>query len=179
MPYLFIRFNPNVDTGKALEKVQNILSQFRTDEPLEYVFVDEILNHLFDSQKQEGFLVTLFSILSVLISCLGLFGLITYVAESKTKEIGIRKVLGARVSNIVNMLSKEFLILVGIALLTAFPLAYYWIDKMLQDYAYHISIGWWIFALAGIITIILTLITVGRQAIKAATANPVKAIKAE
>ena len=98
---------------------------------------------------------------------------------AKTKEIGIRKVLGASVASIVEMLSKEFLILVGIAMLVAFPLAYYLLDRMLQDYAYRIELGWWMFALAGMITVALTLITVGWKAIKAATENPVKAIKTE
>ena len=105
--------------------------------------------------------------------------LVTYTAESKTKEIGIRKVLGASVSQIVKMLLKEFLILVGVSMLIAFPLAYYWLDGMLQDYAYRIPISWWIFALAGFITILMTLLTVSWKAIKAATANPVEAIKSE
>jgi ABC-type antimicrobial peptide transport system permease subunit len=134
---------------------------------------------MFDTQRRDGYLTSLFSILSVLISCLGLFGLVTYIAESKIKEIGIRKVFGATVGNLIVMLIKEFLILVTISALIAFPLAYYWINQMLQDYAYRISIGWEIFAISLFITLCLTLTTVGRQAFKAATANPVKAIKNE
>ena len=122
-------------------------------------------------------MATLFSILSVLISCLGLFGLATYIAESKTKEIGIRKVFGASAGKLVVMLTKEFLILGTIATLIAFPLAYFWIDRMLQDYAYRISIGWEIFIISLLITIVLTLATVGWQAFRAATANPADAIK--
>jgi putative ABC transport system permease protein len=106
-----------------------------------------------------------------------LFGLIAFIAETKTKEIGIRKVFGASVVNMVEMLSKEFLILVGIAVLIAFPIAYYVADKLLQNYAYRIGISWWIFALAAVITIVLTLLTVAFQALKAAMTNPVKSIQ--
>jgi putative ABC transport system permease protein len=141
--------------------------------------MDESFERLYRSDIRTGRLFMVFSLIAILISCLGLFGLVTCTAEAKTKEIGIRKVLCASVSNIVMMLSKDFLILVGIAMLIAFPLAYYWLDKILQDYAYRISIGWWIFALTGITTIVLTLLTVGWKAIKAATANPVNAIKNE
>jgi putative ABC transport system permease protein len=142
-------------------------------------FLDENFRRIYQTDIQTGILLYIFAFIAILVSCLGLFGLITFTAETKTKEIGIRKVLGASVSSIINMLSKEFLILVGIAMLIAFPLAYYWLDKMLQDYAYRIDISWWMFALAGIVTIVLTLVTVGWKAIKAATANPVKAIKSE
>jgi putative ABC transport system permease protein len=113
----------------------------------------------------------------VLISCLGLFGLVVFTAELKTKEIGIRKVLGASVMDVVKLLSEEFLIMVGIAILIAFPLAYFWLESILQDYAYRIPIGWWMFAAAALITVALTLLTVGRIAIKAAMKNPVEAIK--
>ena len=179
MPSLYVRFNSKADVGSALKMVQSALSQFPTDSPLEYAFVDDMVNRMFDAQRQEGFLVALFSVLSVLVSCLGLFGLVTYVAESKTKEIGIRKILGASVGNLILMLTKEFLILVAVSALVAFPMAYYWIDNMLQDYEYRISIGWGIFATAMLITVVLTLFTVGWQALKAATANPVNALKVE
>jgi hypothetical protein len=176
--YLYVKTVPG-KTREAITVVENIWKRYNTGYPFEIHFLDQEFDKMYQSDIRTGKLFTAFAGIAILISCLGLFGLVTYTAETKTKEIGIRKVLGARVSAIVNMLSKEFLILVGIALLIAFPLAYYWIDKMLQDYAYHITIGGWIFALAGVITIALTLITVGWQAIKAATANPVKAIKTE
>jgi len=134
---------------------------------------------MYQSDHVKRKLFNCFSIIAILISCLGLFGLVTYTAETKRKEIGIRKVLGASVSSIVIMLSKELLILVGIAMLIAFPLTYYLMDRMLQDYAYRISISWRIFAIAGIITVMLTLLTVGWRAFKAAMENPVKAIKSE
>jgi putative ABC transport system permease protein len=120
-----------------------------------------------------------FSLISILIACLGLFGLVSYTAELKFKEIGIRKVLGASVNDIILMLSKEFLLLAGIALVIAFPLAYYWIDSLLQDFAYRITIGWWIFMLTGVIVFTITLLTVGWKAKRAASANPVNAIKME
>ena len=176
--YLYVKTVPG-KTGAAIAAVENIWKRYNDGYPFEIHFFDEEFNMMYQSDIRTGKLFTAFAMIAILISCLGLFGLVTYTAESKTKEIGIRKVLGASVSDIIKMLSKEFLILVGIAMLIAFPLAYYWLDKMLQDYAYRISIGWWIFALAGIITIALTLITVGWQAIKAATANPVEAIKSE
>jgi len=175
---LYIRTSAT-GASQAVAAVEKLWKQYESELPFSYRFVDDEFDTTYKTDIRTGILFRYFAIIAILISCLGLFGLVTYTAETKTKEIGIRKVLGARVSNIVNMLSKEFLILVVIALLIAFPLAYYWIDKMLQDYAYHINIGWWMFALAGLITIVLTLITVGWQAIKAATANPVKAIKSE
>jgi len=121
----------------------------------------------------------IFSIIAIFISCLGLFGLIVFTAELKTKEIGIRKVLGASIIDIVNLLVKDFFILVGISILIALPLAYYWLEKMLQDYAYRIALSWWIFVAAALITVVITLLTVSVQAIKAATKNPVEAIKIE
>ena len=177
--YLYVRFNSNADIGSTLKLAQNTLSQFPTDKPLEYAFMDDAVNRLFDGQRQEGFLVMLFSALAILISCLGLFGLITYIAETKAKEIGIRKILGASVGNLVMMLTKEFLILVTVSALIAFPLAYWWIEQMLQDYGYRISVGWELFAMTFFVTMVLTLLTVGFQVIKAATENPVKAIKSE
>jgi putative ABC transport system permease protein len=120
---------------------------------------------------------SIFAMIAIFISLLGLFGLITYTAETKTKEIGIRKVFGATVAGIVEMLSKEFLILVGIAMLIAFPIAYFWLNRMLQDYAYRIGISWWIFALAAGVTVVLTLLTVGVQALRAAMRDPVRAIQ--
>jgi len=164
---------------EGLAATQKIWEKYSPDIPLAYQFMDEAFNNMYHSDRVKGSLFNYFSIIAILISCLGLFGLVTYTAEIKTKEIGIRKVMGAKVRDIILMLSKEFLILVGIAMLIAFPLSYYWLSKMLQDYAYRISIGWWMFALAGLITVVLTLLTIGWQAVKAATANPVKAIKVE
>jgi len=166
-------------TQSALASIEKIWNTYCPNLLFNYSFLDENFEMLYRTDIQVGMLLYIFAFIAIMISCLGLFGLVTFTAETKTKEIGIRKVLGASVSGIVTMLSKEFLILVGIAMLIAFPIAYYWLDRMLHDYAYRIEIGWWIFVLAGIITIALTLLTVGWQAIKAAMANPVEAIKSE
>ena len=163
-------------TQSALASIEKIWKTYCPNLLFNYSFLDENFELLYRTDIQVGMLLYVFAFIAIMISCLGLFGLVTFTAETKTKEIGIRKVLGASVGNIVNMLSKEFLVLVGIAMFIAFPIAYYWLDRMLQDYAYRIEIGWWIFVLAGIITIALTLLTVGWQAIKSATANPVKSI---
>ena len=178
MHEMYVKTGAN-SVSNALKAVENVYKQYNSEIPFEYSFVDDEFDRVYKSDIRSGRLFNVFSVIAIFISCLGLFGLVAYTAETKTKEIGIRKVLGASVSNIISMLSKEFLILVGIAMLIAFPLAYYWLNRMLQDYAYRITVGWWIFALAGLIIVVLTLLTVGWQAVKAATANPVKAIKSE
>ena len=166
-------------TREALAVSERIWKNHYPDYPFDYTFMDDTFASMYTNDIRTGRLFNAFAVIAIFVSCLGLFGLVTFTAASKTRETGIRKVLGASVASIVMMLSIEFLILVGVAMLIAFPLAYYWLDRMLQDYAYRIEIQWWMFALTGIITIVLTLITVGWQAIKAATANPVKAIKSE
>ena len=175
---IYIRFHKG-NLADFLTSTEKIWKKYNGEVPFSFEFLDDTLQRMYMPEEQKSMLFDCFSFIAVFISCLGLFGLVTYISESKTKEIGIRKVLGASVKDIVNMLSKEFLILVAIAMLFAFPLSYFWLEKMLQNYAYHIHIDWWIFALAGIITIALTLLTVGWQAVKAAIANPVKAIKTE
>ena len=166
-------------TKSALASIEKLWKEYCPNLLFTYSFLDENFERLYKTDIRMGKLLYIFAFIAILISCLGLFGLVTYTAETKTKEIGIRKVLGASISNIINMLSKEFLLLVGIAMLIAFPLAYYWLDRMLQDYAYRIRIGGWMFAVSGAVTILLTLITVGWQAVKAAVANPVNSIKVE
>ena len=161
-------------TSQAIAAVETVWKEYNADYDFSYRFLDDSFDTMYKSDLRTGMLFNIFAFIAILISCLGLFGLVTYTAETKTKEIGIRKVLGA---SVVNMLSKEFLLLVGIAMLIAFPVAYYLLNKMLQDYAYRIDISWWMFAVAALITIVLTLFTVGFQAIKAAMANPVEAIK--
>ncbi len=176
--YLYIRTAAN-QSANAIAYVEKLWKEAKPGYEFTYHFLDDDFNRMYKTDIQEQKLFSIFAAIAILISCLGLFGLVTYTAETKTREIGIRKVLGASIAGVVEMLSKEFLILVGIAMLIAFPLAYYWLNGMLQDYAYHIDISWWMFALAGIITVALTLLTVGWKAVKAAMANPVKAIKTE
>ena len=175
---MYVKIAPQ-STAQVISVLESVWKNHLPELPFEYHFLDDEFDKMYKSDIRTGNLFNVFSVIAIFISCLGLFGLVTYTAETKTKEIGIRKVLGASISDIVTMLSKEFVILVCIAMLVAFPLAYYWLDRLLQDYAYRISIDWWVFALAGIITILLTLITVGWQAVKAAKNNPVKAIKVE
>ena len=163
----------------AIKAVESMYSQYESEFPFEYSFIDDEYARMYKNDIRAGNLFNIFSIIAILISCLGLFGLVTYIAETKTKEIGVRKVLGASVNDIITMLSKEFFILTGISLLIAFPAAYYLLELLLQDYAYRIETSWWMFAQAGVITVVLTMISVGWQAFRAARANPVKALKSE
>jgi putative ABC transport system permease protein len=118
-------------------------------------------------------------VIAIFISCLGLFGLAAFVAEQRTKEIGIRKVLGATVGNIVGMLSKDFVLLVGLAIVISSPLAYYFMHRWLQDFAYRVPISWWIYAVSGVGALGIALVTVSFQAVRAATANPVESLRSE
>ncbi len=178
MQFMYVRTKAG-GVEEALKAAEATFKAYNDDVPFSYGFLDEEFGKMYKADLRTGNLFLAFAVIAVIVSCLGLFGLITYTAETKTKEIGIRKVLGASVTEIVRMLSKEFIVLVGIAMLIAFPLAYYWLDNMLRDYAYRISVSWQLFAAAGLITVILTLLTVGWRAVKAATANPVKSLKTE
>jgi len=175
---LYVKTAPG-KAKEAIAAVEKVWKDYNADYDFSFTFLDEAFDTMYKSDLRTGKLFTIFAVIAILISCLGLFGLVNYAAETKTKEIGVRKVLGASVGSIVMLLSKDFMILIGIAMLIAFPPAYYLLEKLLQDYAYRINLGWWMFALAGLITVALTLITVGRKAIVAATENPVKAIKTE
>jgi ABC-type antimicrobial peptide transport system permease subunit len=175
---IFVRTGAN-NAQQTIAAVEKIWHEYNPDAAFKYSFMDDTFDRLYKADIRTNRLFGIFAIIAILISCLGLFGLVVFSAERKTKEIGIRKVLGASILDIVKLISKEFLILTGIAMLIAFPLAYWWLDNMLRDFAYRISLSWRMFAAAGIITIVLTLVTVGWIAIKAATANPLKAIKSE
>ena len=147
--------------------------------PFEYEFMDDEFNRLYTSETRIGTAFGVFAFLAIFLACLGLFGLATFTILQRTKEIGIRKVLGASVQQIVGLLSKDFLKLVILSILIASPIAYYFMDKWLQDFAYRVDISWWIFALAGIVAIVIALLTVSYQAIRAALANPVKSLRTE
>jgi len=134
---------------------------------------------MYRSEERQGILFNVFGMVAIIISCLGLFGLATYTAQVKTKEIGIRKVLGASVTGLTNLLMEEFATLILIAFVIAAPLAWWLMNKWLQDFVYRINISWWMFALAGVGVLIIALLTVGLQAIKAAVANPVKSLRTE
>ena len=147
--------------------------------PFSYRFLDNAFNQMYDNERRVGKIAITFSVLAILIACLGLFGLATFIAEQRTKEIGIRKVLGASVNGIVQLLSKDFLRLVLISFVIATPVAWYFMNKWLQDFNYRVNIGWWVFALAGFIALIIALVTVSTQAIRAALANPINNLRTE
>ncbi len=174
-----IRLKQGVPAQQALSKVANVLKKYNPSSPFEYQFTDEEYAKKFSDEKRIGNLATLFTILAIFISCLGLFGLAAFVAEQRKKEIGVRKVLGATVFNLWQMLSKEFALLVLISCIIAVPVAWYYLHRWLQDYDYKTDISWWVLILACAGALIVTIITVSFQAIKAAIANPVKSLRME
>ena len=176
---LMVKLKAKQDVTKAVAKIEAVIKAANPGYPFEYKFLDDEFNNLFKSEALIGKLARIFSILTILISCLGLFGLAAYTAERRTKEIGIRKVLGATISNVITLLSKDFIRLVAIASIIAFPLAWWMMHKFLQNYSYRVTIQWWVFAVAGFLAIIIALFTVSFQAIKAAIANPVKSLRTE
>jgi putative ABC transport system permease protein len=141
--------------------------------------VNDVLEQQYRTEQNTGRIVWHFSILAILISALGLFGFATYAAEQRTKEIGVRKVLGATVTSIVNLLSRDFLKLVCLAILIASPIAWWSMNQWLQDFAYRIKIEWWIFLLSGLFAVAIALLTVSVQSVKAALTNPVKSLRSE
>lgn len=167
------------DVAGLLATMKKNWDTYNTGEPFTYEFMDDLFNKTYSTEQKTGSILNIFSVLIILVASLGLFGLVTYTAEQRTKEIGIRKVLGASVSQVTQMLSKEFLKLVLIASLIAFPVAWWAMNKWLQSFAYRISISWWIFLVAGFGALLIALITVSFQAIKAAIANPVKSLRTE
>jgi predicted permease len=177
--FLTVRFKQNADVKEAITKVEKVIKANNPAYPFEYKFVDEQFDRLFKTESLIGKLAAIFAILAILISSLGLFGLSAYTAERRTKEIGIRKVLGASVGGITTLLSKDFLKLVVISFVIAFPLAGYFMYQWLQDFAYRISISWIVFVMAGLIAIVIALATISFQAVKAAVANPAKSLRTE
>jgi putative ABC transport system permease protein len=141
--------------------------------------MDDDFNKLYTSENRLGQLFIAFAILAIIVACLGLFGLVTYAAEQRVREIGIRKVLGANLIDIVAMIAIDFVKLVAIASLIGFPLAWWATNRWLQDYAYRINIGWWVFVITGLTALFIAFATVGFQAIKAALANPVQSLRSE
>lgn len=164
---------------KAIEDVRKAWTTTFAGNPFEYFFLDEYFNQQYSNERKFGKLFTIFSILAIIIGCLGLLGLSAYTANQRIKEIGIRKVLGASVTDIATMLSKDFVKLVGIAILVATPISWFIMNNWLQQFAYRINVGWWVFAVAGISALLIALITVSLQAVKAAIANPVKSLRTE
>ena len=176
---IHFKLNPNNTTEKNLQAIQTIFKKYNPQYPFDYKFADESYAVKFRDEQRIGTLAALFAGLTILISCLGLFGLATYMAENRIKEVGVRKVLGASVLTITALLSKDFLKLVVISLVIASPVAWWAMSMWLEKYTYRVNIGWWVFALAGLLSVAIALITVSYQSIKAAIANPVKSLRTE
>jgi putative ABC transport system permease protein len=186
---LFFRYNrrnPNIlvsfqagNYSTTLANLETIWKQVNPNEPFVYFFLDESIQKQYQTENTMLRIINSFTLLAVLICCMGLFGLVAFTAERRAKEIGVRKVLGASISNITLLLSKDFLKLVLISIAIVSPIAYFFMHKWLQDFAYRINIDVWTFILAASIAIIFALLTVGFQSIKAAITNPVKSLRTE
>lgn len=176
---VLIKLNNKNSTADNLKKAEAIFKKYNPEYPFEYKFVDEEYARKFENEKRTGTLAGIFAGLTIFISCLGLFGLATYMAENRIKEIGVRKVLGASVTGITALLSKDFLKLVIISFLIATPVAWWAMNTWLKDYSYRIDIQWWVFAMAALLSVAIALLTVSYQAIKAAVANPAKSLRTE
>lgn len=163
----------------VIKAAERSWKQYNADVPFEYAFLDDTFNDLYRAEEQTGLLFNIFATIAILISCLGLFGLATYTAQIRTREIGVRKVLGSSVGGIIQLLAKDFIKLVLIGIVIAVPIAWYTMGLWLQDFAYKINIEWWVFALSGLLALAIALLTVSFQSVKAALMNPVKSLKSE
>jgi ABC-type antimicrobial peptide transport system permease subunit len=176
--FLEIKLKPG-NVAASLSKVEAVIKANNPGYPFDYNFVDQQFEQLFSLESRIGQFAGIFSMLTIFISCLGLFGLAAYTAQRRTKEIGIRKVLGASTATLASLLSKEFLKLVTLSCLIAFPLAWWFMSIWLKDYGYRTAIHWWVFVLAGIAAFLIALLTVSFLAIRAALANPVNSLRSE
>jgi putative ABC transport system permease protein len=167
------------DVKSLIGNIKTEWDNFRSEAPFSYSFLDEQYASLYASEQQTGKIFTVFSCIALIIASLGLFGLAAFMIRLRVKEIGIRKVLGASTGSITVMLSKEFLRLIVIASIISFPITWFAMNKWLQDFAYRISIQWWVFLLAGAIALVVAAITISFQSVKAALANPVKSLRSE
>jgi putative ABC transport system permease protein len=167
------------DVQNAIANVSALWKKYSPDQPIRYTFLDQEFAAMYADVQRTGSIFTSFAVLAIIIACLGLFALSAFMAEQRSKEIGIRKVLGASVHGITTMLSKDFVKLVLLAILIASPIAWWAMNKWLQDFAYKIDISWWVFAVAGLGAIFIALITVSFQSVKAALANPVRSLRSE
>jgi ABC-type antimicrobial peptide transport system permease subunit len=164
---------------EAQYAVEQVWKKFFPAEPFSYSFLNDEFDKLYHADRKTSSLIWIFSAIAIFISSLGLFGLAAFTAERRNKEIGIRKILGATVTNIVSLLSKEFIYMVLISILVAFPIAWMAMNKWLENFAYRINIAWWIFLTAAVIALAIAIITVSFQAIKAALTSPAKSLKTE
>lgn len=167
------------DMQGLLATMKKEWDKFKPEQPFTYDFMDDLYNKTYAAEQKTGTILNIFAVLTIFVACLGLLGLVTYAAEQRTREIGIRKVLGASVSQLIQLLSKDFIILVCIASLIAFPVAYWVMNKWLESFAYRIHINWWMFIVAGSMAIMIAMITISFQAIKSAIVNPTKSLRTE
>jgi putative ABC transport system permease protein len=179
-PYggLIIRTNKG-DVSSLLSSMENEWQQFNNKEPFSYTFLDESFNKTYLREQKMGTILSIFTGLTIFVACMGLFGLVTFAAERRVREIGIRKVLGSSVPEIIGLLSKDFLKLIFVSFIIAFPLGFFLMEKWLQDFAYRIQISWWMFLLAAFLTTLIALITIGFKSFKAASANPIESLRTE
>jgi putative ABC transport system permease protein len=174
-----VRLNPVMTTQAALKVIEPVFKRYNPGSPFRYDFVDEEYAKKFSDEQRIGRLASVFAILAIFISCLGLFGLASFVAEQRTREIGVRKVLGASLFHLWRMLSVDFVVLVVISCLIAIPVSWYFLSAWLQQYEYRTPIGWWVFAVASFGALAITLLTVSYQAVRAALMNPVRSLRTE
>lgn len=176
---MYVRLKPTANVETALKQIEAVVKKANPSYPFTYQFTDDLFNKLFLNEALISKLSRVFAALAIIISCLGLFGLTAYTAERRTKEIGVRKVLGASVTGITALLSKDFIKLVALSCVVAFPFAWILMNNWLQNYKYRIAISWWIFLAAGISAVLIALLTISFQSVKAAVANPVKSLRTE
>jgi putative ABC transport system permease protein len=174
-----LKLKTGMPVAGALTRIEAVFKKFAPEAPFNYKFADSDYAEKFIAEERTGKLASVFAVLAIFISCLGLFGVASFVAEQRIKEIGIRKVLGASVTSIWGSLSRDFVILVGIALLIAIPVSWYFMHQWLQHYTYRTGLSWWVFALTGTGAVLITLLTVSYHSIKAALTNPVKSLRSE
>ena len=176
---LIVKIKTNTGVTALLDDLRAKWNSFSPQGPFSYTFLNDKFAALYASELRTQKIFSVFAVLAIVIASLGLFGLSAFSIEQRTKEIGIRKVLGASVGSVVYLFSKEFIVLIGIAFAIATPVAWYFMHKWLQDFAYRVSISWWILFISGVLALLIAVLTVGFQAIKAGTANPVKSLRTE
>jgi hypothetical protein len=176
---LNIKLSPNKSTSTSLAALQAVCKKYSPEEPFDYSFVDEVFGRKFSDEVRVGRLSSFFSILAIFISCLGIFGMASFMAEQRVKEIGVRKVLGASTFSLWQLLSRDFVKLVLISFVIAIPIGWYCMHSWLQNYQYRAGLSWWIFAATGVGALLITLATVSFQSVRAALSNPVKSLRSE
>jgi hypothetical protein len=177
--FIIFRLNRAANTRASLDKIKTVFAKYSPNQPFDYHFVDEDYAKKFGDEQRTGQLAGVFAGLAIFISCLGLFGMASFMAEQRVKEIGVRKVLGAGVFSLCRLLSKDFVVLVGIALLIALPLSWFGMHRWLESYQYRSGMSWWIFGATAMAALLITLLTVSVQAVKAAMANPIDSLRSE